>query len=60
MIVVNGVNHYQLTDSATGEKQTKTLAQQVADNWPPPDGTPLLKADVNWKGPRQTGTTQDS
>jgi hypothetical protein len=45
MIVVNGQNHWQLTDSGTGIPQTKTEEQRIADNWPPPDGTPVLKAD---------------
>lgn len=39
MIVINGVNHYQLTDMADGTPQVKTAAQRLADNWPPPDGT---------------------
>lgn len=45
MIVVNGKNHWQLTDNADGTKQTKTEQQRIADGWPPPDGTSVLKAD---------------
>jgi hypothetical protein len=44
MIVVNGVNHYQLTDSATGEPQVKTELQRAADNWPPVDGVACDKS----------------
>lgn len=47
MIVINGKNVWQLTDSADGTPQTKTEAQRIADGWPPPDGTPVLKADVS-------------
>lgn len=45
MIVVNGKNHWQLTTNGDGTSQTKTEAQRIADGWPPPDGTPVLKAD---------------
>lgn len=44
MIVINGVNHYQLTDSGTGEPQVKTEEERIRDNWPPPDGTPCDKS----------------
>ena len=45
MIVVNGKNHWQLTDTGDGKPQTKTEQQRQADGWPPPDGTSVLKAD---------------
>ncbi len=46
MIIVNGKTVWQLTDSGTGQPQTKTEEQRIADGWPPPDGTPVMKAEI--------------